>query len=59
MYTSKDIMHVDNECASRMFRPPGVQRLLWSSWLWVPLSLVTVFDTSGNAATRTHGNQKL
>lgn len=33
----------------RMFRPPGVQRLLWSSWLWVPLSLVTVFDTSGNA----------
>ncbi|CAJ1366808.1 unnamed protein product, partial [Effrenium voratum] len=33
----------------RMLRPPPARRLVWSFWLWAPLSLVTVFDTSGNA----------
>ncbi len=41
----------------RMFRPPGLQRWVWSSWLWIPLSLVTIFDTSGNAATWTEKKQ--
>ena len=33
----------------RMFQPPPLRRVLWSAWLWAPLSCLTVFDTSGNA----------